>query len=193
MTFYFTHSDTDVDSSAVYEAYYDEQSKELAVVLESGHVYVYSKVPFDVYEQLVDNVSPGRFFATFVKRNYGPATDSAHVGFDNTNEFVEREKISVSPGQYYAAAVGTPKGLDFSKVPNSTTTGGLVTLTVPSEAPKADLDRLHTVRFVVDGGNTLKSYSVKTDSVDSAVEALSEVASALDLTLTVKEVVVSFE
>lgn len=88
-------------------------------------------------------------------------------------------------------AVGTPKGLSLAH--NAIVDGKRVTLEFAStRAPKSET-RKHTVKFTVENGNSVKSYSVDTDSVESAVAALTEALSAVGLNFDVKEVTVYFE
>lgn len=190
MTFNYTVGDADVDSSAVYEAYYDAPTSSLAVVLSSGHGYVYSGVPASVYDDLTNGTrSAGRVYATVVKRNYGPGKSLGFVGFDNDDEFV---KSVPAPDM---GAVGTPKGLTYAAGAKVTTIDPAhrIDLTFTPSPVAPVVTRKHTVKFTVEGGNSVKSYNVDATSVDSAVDKLSEATSALGLNVNVKEVTVYFE
>jgi len=184
MTFNYTHGDSDVESSAVYEAYYNSDDNKLAVVLSSGHGYVYSGVPQSVYDSIVSGPSAGKTYATVVKRSYGPGESLGYVGFDNDDEFAFGVPAPAM------TAVGTPKGLTLA--PNAVVTGPRVTLgsVVP---PVTKPPRKHAVKFTVEGGNDVKTYSVDADSVEQAVSALGEALAAVGLDFDVKEVTVYFE
>lgn len=186
MTFNYTHGNDDVESSAVYEAYYNSGTKELAVVLSSGHGYVYSGVPFNVYTDVESGTSPGKTYATVVKRNYGPGKSLGYVGFDNEDEF---EQGVVAPDM---SAVGTPKGLTYAKDATVTDLSDRRISLAVDNTP-VGVKFKHTVVFTVDGGNREKSYTVDAGSVNEAAEALKSATDALGLTVKVKEVTVYFE
>lgn len=194
MTFEYTHSDDDVDSSAVYEAYYNAKHHKLAVVLSGGHGYVYSNVPLYVYHELVGAKSPGAYYALTVKRKYGQAENIGYVGYENTETFVEYKGVpaadmtgvdisSATPvisNTYVNLAPVTDKGLTYAS--------DAVVDGVP-----VSVKFRHTIKFDVVGGNKDKSYTVEAGSVPAAVEALREIADMLGLEVKVKEVTVYFE
>lgn len=187
MTFEFTHGDDDVESSAVYEAYYNEHDRKLAVVLSSGHAYVYPGVGIHTYNELVGSTSPGKFYALNVKRNYGPGESLGYVGFDS-DEFEQTRGVPAPSMD----AVGTPKGLSYAKDAKVTDLSDR-RISLAADNTPVGAKFKHTVVFTVDGGNREKSYTVDAGSVNEAVEALRSATDALGLTVKVKEVTVYFE
>lgn len=191
MAFAYTHADTDVASSAVVEAYYNDRTNDLAVVLSSGHAYVYSGVPLAVYEKLVDTrsvlSSPGRYYAKVVKRDFGPGEALGYVGWDS-DEFFPNLRAR------WEADAATPKGLVYAD--DAVVTGSIdvdpaevtnTTLALPQEKTL----RRHTVVFEANGGT--RTHRLNVESVDEAVEEILSLGKMLDLDFKVKEVVVSFE
>ena len=198
MTFNYTAGDSEVNSSLVYEAYYNSATRELVVVLDSEDGYLYKGVPQHVYDELVSGrVSAGRYYGKTIKRGYGPGERLGYVGLDNEDYFVYAYP---APSM---EAVGTPKGLSYAsdaKVDGSpvVSLGADGTSRFVDLAPKAEEPRevtyRHAVNFTVDGlGNDVRVYNVETTSVDKAVDALSEATAALGLDVNVKGVWVSFE
>lgn len=189
--FEFTHA-TAVESSAVDEVYYNANTQDLAVDLHD-EVYVYHDVPKDRYESLVSADSVGRAFRE-VKQEFGPSEhlgNWGHVNYVLVNEETAWETPYITSGKISTAAVGTPKNLTYApdaKVEDNASSGGYLTL---SPSPVSDTLREHRVTFEVDGRT--RTHTLRTDSVDSAVEAVLEIAEMLDLTFRVKEVTVVFE
>jgi hypothetical protein len=187
--FVYTVGDTDVDSSVVYEAYYNADDRKLAVVLDSGWGYVYSNVPRLVYDDLVGGPSAGRVYSTVVKRQYGPGEALGYVGYQDDGVFVNGyEAVDMNP-------VDAPR-FDLSSDGSGTAKGLYVTertkdSTVTLEAPEPTARRKHVVVFDSDGVE--RRHTLFTESVDSAVATVNEIADMLDLSFNVKEVTVSFE
>lgn len=188
MTFNYTHGETDLNSTAVAEAYYNAPERQLAVVLQSGHGYVYDRVPLGTYDALVSSSSPGRVYATTVKRHYGPGESLGYVGWDS-DEFVKGYE---APSM---AAVGTPKNLyysvedlhDSSRLGSSS--GSSVRFDLgPVEVPET---KKHTIAFEANGAE--RSHTMDASSVDGAVESLQEIADMLGVEFRVKAVTVHFE
>lgn len=187
--FTYTHTRR-VDSSAVDEVYYNENTKELAVDLHD-EVYVYPNVPLARYEALVGASSVGRAFRE-VKRDYGP---SSYLGYATQVNYVRETTKAPS-----MAAVGTPKGLTYAEDavvdgrPVASPNEVRVDLGLAPVAAPGGVKFRHAVYFEVEGlGNGSKVYNVEAGSVNEAVEALSEATAALGLDVNVKEVRVYFE
>lgn len=58
-------------SSNLQSCSYDDVASELYVTFNHGGRYKYSGVPSDVYEGLADASSPGSFFQSEIKGQYG--------------------------------------------------------------------------------------------------------------------------
>ena len=58
-----------VKSSDLKSVGYDEASNILEVEFLDKSIYQYSRVPVDVYENLMNAVSKGKYFAKFIKNN----------------------------------------------------------------------------------------------------------------------------
>lgn len=178
MTLY-TRADTELSSSLVYEAYYNDNSGDLTVVLDNGHGYVYENVPSTVYDGLVNAGSPGAYYNAVVKRQYGRSTPLGYVGHDSV-KFRQTTPLTSVPS----------KGL-FTTENTVVTTEGARRITLGVE-PAASTGRQYTVVFEVNGAKrTYRPDNV--NSVDETVEALRNVSDALGVSTKVKEVVVSFE
>ena len=176
MTFTYTHSNLDLDSTLVEEAYYNDRNQQLAVVLSNGWGYTYSGVPFSQWQAFVNATSPGGFYNTSIKRLYGPGDPLGYVsGYD---EFVEAPKV---------AATGTPNAWTYSPDAVVTVTNNYVDLA--RSEPKAQ--RTYTVNFEADG--VLRNYSLHADGVSEAVEEVHKIAGSLDMVFNVKSVTVFFE
>lgn len=59
-----------VDSSMFNEVGYDEETKELRVRFKNGREYVYEGVEDNVYNDLLEATSKGKFFGKNIKPNY---------------------------------------------------------------------------------------------------------------------------
>ena len=64
-----------IDSSAIAAVGYDPGKEELEVEFRSGNVYRYFDVPEDVYEDLLQAGSKGRFFGSFIRGQYDSARE----------------------------------------------------------------------------------------------------------------------
>lgn len=187
MTFSYTHGNDDVESSAVYEAYYDAATRRLAVVLEGGSGYVYKNVPKSVYDVIANGTHIGRYYNTTVKRQYGPAEYLGYVGYENEQVFVKGVE---APDM--GSTVGTPKGLTYAPGVTATDGGGFAiagplspsVLTLTSV--DGNTDRTFNVTFEV--GDKTRSHTLKAESFGAAEAAVLEIGAMLDLTFEVKEI-----
>jgi KTSC domain len=57
-------------SSALASAQYDDQTEELTLTFVSGWSYTYENVPEEIYERLLSDRSPGRFYMAYIKDQY---------------------------------------------------------------------------------------------------------------------------
>lgn len=60
-----------VASSNIISIGYDEHSQTLEVEFLSGSIYQYYGVPLNLYEQLMQDGSKGRFLNTYIKNAFG--------------------------------------------------------------------------------------------------------------------------
>jgi len=187
----YTHAES-LDSSAIDEALYNENTRELTLDL-NGNYYRYPNVPKHVWEALLEAPSAGRFYRETVKKNYGPAESLGSLNWDEFNEVKIEDKttenvIHVPANRWGGYAVGTPKDLKVTDDTVVTTTTNVFNLT--AAAPSADV-RKHAVTFEVNG--VRRTHNLKAESVDEAVQAVNDIADMLSLTFVVKEVTVYFD
>ena len=64
-----------IDSSAIASVGYDAAKEELEVEVRSGNVYRYFDVPQEVYQDLLQAPSKGRFFGSFIRGQYESARE----------------------------------------------------------------------------------------------------------------------
>lgn len=64
-----------IDSSAIASVGYDRGREELEVEFRSGNVYRYFRVPEEVYEELLQASSKGRFFGAHIRGQYDSARE----------------------------------------------------------------------------------------------------------------------
>lgn len=205
MTFNFTHADTEVQSNLVGEAYYNDSTRELVVLLGyDGEAYKYDGVPLNVYNELVSASSVGGFYNRVIKRDYGPGTYLGSLGWDNTSYFINGYKAPamaapvVNEGPYLTLA---PEGLSTSgghfTVTSDEKDGSYFSLVAPNAVETVDEGENFTLRhevvFTVNGTEDEKTYSATAESVDEATKALFEVAGMLDVQVRVRRVTVYFE
>lgn len=58
-------------SAALSSASYDPDGGALDITFTSGRTFTYEGVPYDVFEQLRDSISPGSYFHANIKSQYG--------------------------------------------------------------------------------------------------------------------------
>jgi hypothetical protein len=58
------------DSSVLKAAAWDERTETLLVVFNSGSVWNYQSVPYDVFHELVKSNSAGKFFNLNIRNSY---------------------------------------------------------------------------------------------------------------------------
>lgn len=172
--FSFTDSTENISSSLVEGAYYNAETRELAVDLNDD-VYVYASVPPATYKALVSAPSVGRAFQN-VKRTYGPST---YLGDYDGVDFVKAPSRD---------AVGTPKGLTLASDAKVENRFNLVSENHGVATIPAGVKFKHEVVFTL-GNETERTYTVQAGSVNEALDALTEATSALGLEATAKRVV----
>nr|CAI9751469.1 hypothetical protein DGKKSRWO_DGKKSRWO_CDS_0178 [uncultured phage]CAI9752356.1 hypothetical protein CVNMHQAP_CVNMHQAP_CDS_0179 [uncultured phage] len=59
-----------VESSNIEWVAYDKDAKQLFVMFKSGSVYGYEDVPSEIFDELLEAPSKGRYFALKIKWNY---------------------------------------------------------------------------------------------------------------------------
>ena len=165
MTFKYTHAEVDVASSVVEEIYYNENTSELVVVLRSGLGYLYQNVPYETFDDFYCAASAGSFYATNIKRNFGPGEN---LGYVLDTDF-ERAPELVTTG------VGMPKNLVYAsnaKVSENTSTTYASGNVYPLyEAPAVDTTvHKHAVVFEANGAERV--HTLDAESVDAAVKAV---------------------
>lgn len=57
-------------SSALASAEYDGEEETLTIIFRNGREYTYEQVPQDIYDRLLQDPSPGRFYLTYIKDQY---------------------------------------------------------------------------------------------------------------------------
>lgn len=190
MTFYYTHSNDDVDSSAVYEVYFNQTNGNLLVVLSSGNAYEYTGASMADFDSLSEGNSPGSYFATRIKRNLGPGKSLGYFVDGDVEPLSSADEVAVA--KVPAAAVGTPKGLTYAPTAKVSNEDFRLTLGVGTDESKNAVSRKHLVVFTIDG-ITRRSFSVNAYDVDEAVAELHKATKALGLEANVREVTVYFE
>lgn len=188
--FVYTDSVDGRNSSAVEEAWYNVYDKTLLVALvESEKSYLYSGVPSWVWSQLKGAPSLGSFYATTVKRNYGPGNA---LGWTDDLDIVEYGVPAANMGSVTPIhGVGTPKGLTLAPNASVTTKAEAFPLSVVSDSKPVLLK--HEVIFTSTGSENERLYVTEAENIDDATSQLDEVAEMLDLNFTVKRVTVHFE
>ena len=61
---------TPLRSSALAAAEYDDEMETLTILFVNGRSYTYDNVPEDVYDRLVSDPSPGKFYLSEIKDFY---------------------------------------------------------------------------------------------------------------------------
>lgn len=179
-----------VDSSAIDCAYYNERTNDLVVDLHDS-LYLYKGVPEYVVNTLERAPSAGSYYASTIKRAYGPGDFLGHA-WD-----VEYEEDAGVPapdmGPVTQGAVGTPKNLTYAPnavvtnvSTNAANTGNGVG---PHLSLKVDNSNLRQVRVEFEVNNKSASHTLFTSSLDDAVEQVERLGEMLDQTFTVKAVV----
>lgn len=195
--FEYTDSLEDIDSSAVVDAYYNINDKSMLVVLASNEdAYIYTGVPSYVWSQFKAASSKGSYYATQIKRNYGPAKalgnswllDIAEYGGVPAPSMASVTPIApyVTLGNPPSSATGTPKGLTYAS-------DAKVSTSVPVFGESEGV-RKATTSVLIEGTNGEHTVNFDDKStVDEALAAIDELSSKLGVSVKVKAVTVHFE
>ena len=182
MTFHFTHADTEIDSSVVYEAYYNKNTRDLAVVLHDGYGYQYSNVDKSTYDSLVNPAnSAGAIYNSVVKHGYSGVVHLGYVGPESEDFVYAHPAPSMSNVTGPRQTVGTPKGLTYAT--GAKVDGGRVTLTT---VPAGNTKRTFAVEFV--SGGKVRTHNLDAESFGDAEKAVLEIGNMLDVEFEVKVV-----
>ena len=77
-----------VDSSQIRSVGYDSETETMYVEFKNGQVYRYLEVPQNVFNNLKNSSSPGRFFLSSVKQYYDYSkTDLSVINGSLTKEY----------------------------------------------------------------------------------------------------------
>jgi KTSC domain-containing protein len=57
-------------SSALSSAEYDDELESLTLTFTNGRSYTFDGVPQDIYDRLLTDPSPGRFYLTYIKDQF---------------------------------------------------------------------------------------------------------------------------
>lgn len=178
MTFSYTHKYLP-SSTAIQEAYYNDEQQELVVVVNGGTAYQYSDFDISDWNAFTSAHSAGHWYAKVIKREFGPGEN---LGFMNEEDSYFQEDQTVE-----APDMGPVWSFKGDLGVNT-----FVSATTGINAAMSNI-RKHTVRF--NSGISDREYSVNAVSVDAAVADLMRIARMLGIEeqITVKEVVTHFE
>lgn len=159
-------TEDDLQSTAVDEAWYNDNDQALTVSLHN-ELYRYHNVPWGVFEELRDAVSPGHYYHVNIKN--GPYGTAEKLG----------SRDYVSP-------------IRDTRVMSSTTTTSTpakVSLATQPVKPTYRYEIVYTV-----GNDTTKyTYKADADGVNGAVASLNELGRKLGLEFKPKKATVYFE
>jgi len=200
-------SDAIASSSVVDEVCYNENTGDLYVDLHPGDVYKYSNVPVSVVDEFEAASSAGSFYATRIKRDYGPGENLGN--WRNLDyDFVEVEKPKVAfqtgglvtnftlntDGSLYANVKPGEKVLPPTETVNTiNTTFSLKPFNERAAVKVEGIEREYIVTFEVEGIVEFKRHTLRSTSVDAAVESVLNLGKMLDLNFVVREVTIRFE
>ena len=194
--FSYTDSDTNIESSLVYEAYFDAPQGRLALVLNNGYAYEYREVPQSLFNSLVNpGESAGNIYNTKIKNKFN-GRSIGYTGWESGFFRPVSPVRSVTPVNPVNEnlTVGTPKGLTYAEDAKISTGSTFNYVNLVQPAAEASSKRSHEVVFEVDGlGNSRRTFNVEANNVDEAVAELHKATQALGLDVKVREVTVYFE
>lgn len=213
-SFHYDLKAENLESSAISALYYNEDDETLAVVTKDAQVYRYEDVSRAVYFAFLNAPSLGRYFATVLKKEFGPSTHLGRAGGYRPAGFFDRKPADMS-----STAVGTPQNLTYAadavvdgervnspvevsahlpdnfidlyyggeSVAVTTTNTSTITLNSP-------VGRKHEVVFTVDGLSDERTTVVQdSPSVAHAVEVVTGALNMLGIEHKVVKVVTYFE
>lgn len=172
------------DSEAVDEAFYDENTKTVYVDLHDT-IYAYSGVEKSVWDEFKRASSAGSFYATRIKRGYGPGTEVGHV------RGITYEEVEVRPAR---AAVGAPQALTPAATPAAAPTPVYHSLNVSAAAgATGNATSKYVVTFRAANATADKSHEVQASDELDALRQVNTFAEALGVSLKVRSVTHYFE
>lgn len=196
-------SDAIDESTAVDEVYYNDNTRELYVDLDPGNIYKYSNVPPNVADEFERVKSAGSFYATVIKRNYGPGEDLgkwSSVVYDEVEKETPKLDSLVSSGSVFATGglIVGPGTAPFKVDPNRqgipNTAPAQFSLKPFSDEVKVEgVERTYIVTFEVEGLVDFRRHTLTSTSVDEAVKTVLDLGKALDLKFIAREVTIKFE
>jgi hypothetical protein len=68
--FLYTDAEVNLDSSAIYALYYDQEDEKLLVVFNRGDAYVYTDVPAHVFRDAVESSSVGTYYQRVLRGRF---------------------------------------------------------------------------------------------------------------------------
>lgn len=196
--FVYTASKRDFASTAIEEAYYNVDDRELAVVVTGGSGYVYANVPPYVWSDFISARSAGNYYATTLKTRYGPAD---YLGYlDDEDDFFQYFIKDDSGDDNLITLPNLIKNEDahLYTFPSSGAVGSApstvnVYNNTYSLAPEEKVaTRKHVLNFRVDGQSVIRTHTVQAVNLEEAIEQLREVANMLDLVFEVTSATVVF-
>lgn len=199
----YTHHTDNFTSEVVDEIFYNEKTKELAVVLnDTENVYKYTGVPVHVWNAFAQSVSKGYFYNKLVKAQYGPADNLGWADGVIFEEAGEAQVYHIHAGN----AVGTPKGLRTTPSTKDSTSASVLAFPLKAESTTAPVKQKATaevkfddavstdVVFNLGGADATTTFDDAT-TVSEAVAEITKIAEMLGLgqALAIKSVTVNFE
>lgn len=171
------------DSSAVDEAFYDENTKTVYVDLHD-YIYAYSGVEKRVWDEFKRASSAGSFYATTIKRQYGPGKELGHV------RGITYQEVPVRPA---SEGVGTPQAFT-TPAPAAAPTPVYHSLNVSAAAgATGNATSKYVVTFKAPVGTGDKSHEVQATDEADALRQVNAFAEALGVSLKVRSVTHYFE
>lgn len=169
------------DSSAVDEAFYDENTKTVYVDLHD-YIYAYSGVEKRVWDEFKRASSAGSFYATTIKRQYGPGKELGHV------RGIKYEEVPVRPA---SEGVGSPQA--FTTPAAAPAAPVYHSLNVPAGSATGNATSKYVVTFRAANATADKSHEVQATDEADALRQVNTFAEALGVSLKVRSVTHYFE
>lgn len=205
-------------TSNVDEVFYNENTKELYVDLDPGDVYKYKNVPAHIAAEFEKADSVGGFYATRIKRDFGPSENLGnwrYLTYDEVDVNPVAAKVE-EPNTFYTGGLISTTGVSTAVIGKDESVilpgGGPVVVNVtPADfvsVPKTEqfslkpfsepvkvegVEREYIVTFEVEGIVDFKRHTLRSKSVDEAVQSVLDLGKMLDLKFIVREVCIKFE
>lgn len=181
------------DSSLVDEVYYNENTKELYVDLDTA-VYKYSNVPPQVVADFEAADSAGSFYGQHIKRVFGPGENLGSWQFLEYEQesVIQPQNVTVAEGESDTVALANA-GVDYISVGDATPLNSFSLRPFVDTSKVEGVEREYVINFEVDGLMGRKTHTLKSTSVDEAVQSVLDLGKMLDLNFIVREVTIRFE